>query len=110
VEAVGLLLHIIIMAMVPVRPHILIMHGKLIDVGLTGLNRVLSHTGHAIFLRRDLQTVPVNSGCSRELVDEGDPYVVSRRDADHGSWHGSIDGPGQFAMSPHDIPHDLLCY
>src|SRR5258708_4360474 len=62
VEAVANLLHVIIMAVIPVGTDILVMNGEVVEMGLSRLNRILPNPRYAILTARNLQSMPVNSG------------------------------------------------
>src|SRR5207249_258247 len=83
IEAAGELNDVVIVAVIPVRANILIGDLELVDVGLSRLDRLLSDARDPILLVGDLQTVPVNSSGSGEVIHKRDSYFIASRYADH---------------------------
>src|SRR5579859_560366 len=103
VEATHHLLHIIVVAVIPVGTNILIMDGEVIDIGLTRLNGFHAKTRYAVCALGHFQPVPVNPCRFGEVIDKGYTNMIASRDPDHGSWNGSIDRPGQNALPLDDL-------
>src|SRR5579885_663491 len=95
--------------MVEVGANVVQRDGEIIGEALPWLDGVLADAGDAILIGRNLQPVPVDGGALREMVGDGDAYMIASRYADGRARDRAVQCPGEHARMPFDrLPHDLL--
>ena len=101
--------HVVIVAVIPVRANILLMHSEIVGVGLSRHDWLHTNAWNSIRPSRNHQSMPVESSSFREMVDQGDAQVVGGGDMNHRTGYCTIDGPGEYPLHAfYRFPHDLL--